>query len=114
MNAPTDNAKNNPEGAAAPKTERKVLGTSYCLPDNMGESRSSGKPLLLVDPDASAAAAIEMGMCLVSTAHRIAADADGHPIEANKGMAIAYLLDIAYALLAAGAGENGEIAEAAA
>ena len=95
-------------------TDRKVINAGSCLPDNMGETRSSGKHLLLVNPDASAAAAIEMGMCLLSTAHKIADDAAGHPIEANKGQAIVYLLDIAYALLAAGAGESGEIAEAAA
>ena len=96
------------------KPERKVLRPASCLPDNMSDEGTPGKDLLEVRADASAAAAIEMGMCLVNTAHRLADSADGSKIGGNEGKAIVYLLDIAYALLAAGAGESGEIAEDAA
>lgn len=95
------------------KTERKVLGTCYCLPDNMAADDRAAQPLLQVCEDASAAAAINMGMCLVNTAHEIAATPMG-ALDANHRAAVAYLLDIGYALLAAGAGEDGEIAEDAA
>ena len=104
------------ESVATSKTkpERKVLRPISCLPDNRGDEGTPGKHLLEVRADANAAAALEMGMCLVSTAHRLAESAEGTQIGANEGAAIVYLLDIAYALLAAGAGENGEIVEAAA